>query len=155
MSVLSILSEYQLKRRKRRKRVVRKNRCEIFRDNNHQSFYKNIKLYNDIDWNPRPVCVNESSEYCYLQGLLSHEKKNYCTPCVLMFKDEKKTLSSAHMKRRNTYQFQGGSETEYHEVESASTSLDLVKKFRSFLCNFTAVKIPMCLECNISDKYRN
>ena len=42
------------------------------------------------------------------------------------------------MKRRNTYQFQGGSETEYHEVESAYTSLDLVKKFRSFLCNFTA-----------------
>ena len=33
MSVLSILLGYQLKRRKRRKRVVLKNRCKIFRDN--------------------------------------------------------------------------------------------------------------------------
>ena len=54
MSVLSILLGYQLKRRKRRKRVVLKN-CEIFRDNNHQSLYKNIKLCNDIDWNLGPV----------------------------------------------------------------------------------------------------
>ena len=45
---------YQLKRRKRRKRVDLKNRCETFRDNNHQSLYKNTKLYNDIDWNPGP-----------------------------------------------------------------------------------------------------
>ena len=45
---------YQLKRRKRRKRVDLKNRCEIFRDNNHQSSYKKTKLYNDIDWNPGP-----------------------------------------------------------------------------------------------------
>ena len=59
MSVLSILLGYQLKRRKRTKRVVLKNRCEIFRDNNHQSLYKNIKLYNDIDWNPGPVYANE------------------------------------------------------------------------------------------------
>ena len=75
MSALSIL----LKRRKRRKRVVLKNRCEIFRDNNHQSLYKNIKLYNDIDWNPGPVYVNESTEYCYVQG---RKKNNSCTPCV-------------------------------------------------------------------------
>ena len=44
---------YQLKRRKRRKRVDLKNR-ETFRDNSHQSLYKNTKLYNDIDWNPGP-----------------------------------------------------------------------------------------------------
>ena len=74
MSVVSILLRYQLKRRKGRKRVVLKNCCEMFRDNNHQSLYKNIKLYNDIDWNPGPVYVNESTEY-YLQGLLSREKK--------------------------------------------------------------------------------
>ena len=76
MSVLSILLGYQLKRRKRRKTVVLKNHCEIFRDNNHQSLYKNIKLYNDIDWNPGLVYMNESAKYCYLKGLLSHEKKN-------------------------------------------------------------------------------
>ena len=40
MSVLSISLGYQLKRRERRKSVVLKNRC--FRDNNHQSLYKNI-----------------------------------------------------------------------------------------------------------------
>ena len=49
----------QLKRRKRRKIIDLKNRCEIFRDNNHQSLYKNTKLYNDIDWNPGPVYMNE------------------------------------------------------------------------------------------------
>ena len=75
MSVLSILLGYQLKR-KRRKRGVLKNRCEIFRDDNDQSLYKNIKLYNDIGWNnPGPVYVNESTEYCHLQGVLSHKKK--------------------------------------------------------------------------------
>ena len=58
------------------------NRCEIFRDNNHQSLYKNIKRYNDIDCNPGPVFVNESTEYCYLQGLFKSRKKNSCTPCV-------------------------------------------------------------------------
>ena len=66
--LLSILLGYQLKRRKRRKRVVLKNR-EIFRDNNYQSLYENIKLYNDIDWNSEPVDANESTEYCHLQGL--------------------------------------------------------------------------------------
>ena len=69
MSVLSILFGYRLKRRKTRKRVVLKNRCEIFRDNNHQSLHKDIILYNDIDWSQGPVHVNESTEYCYLQGL--------------------------------------------------------------------------------------
>ena len=69
MSVLSILLGYPLKRRKRRKRVVLNNRREIFRDNNHQGLYKNIKLYNDIDLNSGPLYVNESTEYCYLQGL--------------------------------------------------------------------------------------
>ena len=71
----------------RRKRVVLKNRCEIFRDNNYQSLYENIKLYNDIDWNPGPVYVNESNEYCYLQGAFESRKKNNnsCTPCVPMF----------------------------------------------------------------------
>ena len=42
MSVLSILSGDQLKRRKRRKRAVLRNRCEIFRNKNHHSLYKNI-----------------------------------------------------------------------------------------------------------------
>ena len=41
---LSISLGNQLKRGKRRKRVVLKNRCEIFRDNNHQSLHKNIKM---------------------------------------------------------------------------------------------------------------
>jgi len=60
MSVLlSISLGYQLKRRKRRKRVVLKNHCEIFSDNNHQRLYKNIKLYNAIEWNPEPVYVNQ------------------------------------------------------------------------------------------------
>jgi len=60
MSILvSISSGYQLKRRKRRKRVVLKNRCEIFRDNNHQRLHKNIKIYNATEWNPGPVYVNE------------------------------------------------------------------------------------------------
>ena len=45
---LSISLRYQLKRRKRRKSVVLKNRCKILRDNNHQSLYKKLKLYNDI-----------------------------------------------------------------------------------------------------------
>ena len=45
MSVLSISLGYQLKRRERRKSVVLKNRCKIFRDNNHQSLYKKIKLF--------------------------------------------------------------------------------------------------------------
>ena len=53
------LFAYQLKRRKRRKRVDLKNHCETFRDNNHQHLYKNTKLYNDIDWNPGPVYMNE------------------------------------------------------------------------------------------------
>jgi len=60
MSVLLRISlGYRLKRRRRRKRVVLKNRGEIFRDNNHQSLYKNIKLYNDIEWNPGPVYMKE------------------------------------------------------------------------------------------------
>ena len=54
MSVLSISLGYQLKRRERRKSVVLKNRCKIFRENNHQSLYKKIKLYNDIEcWESR------------------------------------------------------------------------------------------------------
>ena len=48
-SVLSISLGYQLKRRKRRKSVVLKNRCKMIRDNNHQSLYTKIKLYNDIE----------------------------------------------------------------------------------------------------------
>ena len=35
ISVLSSSLRYQLKKRKRMKRVVLKNRCEIFGDNNH------------------------------------------------------------------------------------------------------------------------
>ena len=63
MSVLSISLGYQLNRRERRKSVVLKNRCKIFRDNNHQSLYKKIKLYNDIDWDLGPVYVNELPSY--------------------------------------------------------------------------------------------
>ena len=44
---------------KRRKRVVLKSCFEVFTDKNHQSLYKNIKLYNDIESNPGPVDVNE------------------------------------------------------------------------------------------------
>ena len=56
---ISISLGYQLNRRKRRKRVVLKNRCEVFRDNNHQSLCKNIKLYENIEWNAGSVYVNE------------------------------------------------------------------------------------------------
>ena len=45
MSVLSISLGYQQKRGERRKRVFLKNHCKIYRDNNHQSLYKKIKLY--------------------------------------------------------------------------------------------------------------
>ena len=38
---------------------VLKNCCEMSRDNNHQSLYKSIKLYNDIELNPGLVYVNE------------------------------------------------------------------------------------------------
>ena len=47
----------------------------IFRDNDHQSLYKSIKLSNDIGSNLGPAYVNELPfEYCYLQGLFSHKK---------------------------------------------------------------------------------
>ena len=56
----SISLGYPLNRTKRRKiDFVLKNCCEISRDNNHQSLYKSIKLYNDIELNPGPVYVNE------------------------------------------------------------------------------------------------
>ena len=75
MSVSRILLGYQLKKRKRRKRIVLKNHCGTFRDNNHQSLYKDIKVYNDIDWNLGPAYVNESTEYYYLQGLFKSREK--------------------------------------------------------------------------------
>ena len=51
---------FGIKGEKRRKiDFVLKNCCEISRDNNHQSLYKSIKLYNDIELNPGPVYVNE------------------------------------------------------------------------------------------------
>ena len=55
---------------KRRKRVVFKNCCEVFTDKNHQSLYKNIKLFNDIESNPGPVYVNElyTVTGCFHQG---------------------------------------------------------------------------------------
>ena len=57
---LSIFLGYPLKRTKRGKiDFVLKNCCEISRDNNHQSLYKSIKLYNDIELDPGPVYVNE------------------------------------------------------------------------------------------------
>ena len=57
---LSISLGYPLKMTKRRKiDFVLKNCCEISRDNNHQSLYKSIKLYNDIELDPGPVYVNE------------------------------------------------------------------------------------------------
>ena len=59
MSVLSISLGYQLKRRERRKSVVLKNRCKIFRDNNHQSLYKKIKLYNDIECQESGTSIRE------------------------------------------------------------------------------------------------
>ena len=59
MSVLSILLGYQLKRRERRKSTVLKNRCKIFRDNNHQSLYKKIKLYNYIQFQESGTSIRE------------------------------------------------------------------------------------------------
>ena len=64
---------------KKKEKSYLKNRCETFRDNNHQSLCKNTKLYNDIDWNPGPQYTGmsypyESTEYCNLQVLLSHKK---------------------------------------------------------------------------------
>ena len=56
---LSISLGYQLKRRERRKSVVLKNRCKIFRDNNHQSLYKKIKLYNDIECRESGTSIRE------------------------------------------------------------------------------------------------
>ena len=45
--------------KKRKIDFVLKSCCEISRDNNHQSLYKSIKLYNDIELNPGSVYVNE------------------------------------------------------------------------------------------------
>ena len=59
ISVLNISLGYQLKRRERRKSVVLKNRCKIFRDNNHQSLYKKIKLYNDIECRESGTSIRE------------------------------------------------------------------------------------------------
>ena len=60
MSVLSILLEYELKRRERRKSVVLKNHCKIFRDNNHQSSYKKFNSIMTLNaGNSGPVYVNE------------------------------------------------------------------------------------------------
>ena len=59
MSVLSIPLGYQLKRGERRKRIVLKNRCKISRDNNHQSLYKKIKLYNDIECQESETSIRE------------------------------------------------------------------------------------------------
>ena len=59
MSVLSISLGYQLKRRERRKSVVLKNRCKMVRDNNHQSLYKKIKLYNDIECRESGTSIHE------------------------------------------------------------------------------------------------
>ena len=60
MSVLSISLGYRLKRRESKKEsVVLKNRCKMFRDNNHQSLYKKIKLYNDIECRESGTSVRE------------------------------------------------------------------------------------------------
>ena len=49
-----------IKEDKRRKiDFVLENCCEISRENNHQSLYKSVILYNDIAFNPGPVYVNE------------------------------------------------------------------------------------------------
>ena len=50
---------YQLKRRERRKSVVLKNRYKMFRDNNHQSLYTKIKLYNDIECRESGTSIHE------------------------------------------------------------------------------------------------
>ena len=62
MSVLSISLGYQLKKRERRKSVVLKNRCKMFRDYNHQSLYKKLNSIMTLNgWNPGPLYVNELS----------------------------------------------------------------------------------------------
>ena len=57
MSVLSVSLRYQLKRRG--KSVVLKNRRKMFRDNNHQSLYKKMKLYNDIECRESRTSIRE------------------------------------------------------------------------------------------------
>ena len=59
MSVFSISLGYQLKRRERRKSDVLKNRCKMFRDNNHQSLYKKIKLSSDIECRESGTSIRE------------------------------------------------------------------------------------------------
>ena len=59
MSVLSISLGYQLKRRERRKSVGLKNRCKMFRENNHQSLYKNINPNNDNECQESGTSIRE------------------------------------------------------------------------------------------------
>ena len=58
MSVLSVSLGSQLKGRERRKGVVLENRCKIFKDNNHQSLYNKIKLY-DIEYRESRNSIHE------------------------------------------------------------------------------------------------
>ena len=91
---LSISIGYQLKRRERRKSVVLKNRCKIFRHNNHQRLYKKIKLYNDIECRESGTSIREwvtlvitlkSPLSAATPGGFKLQKNNSCTPCVPMF----------------------------------------------------------------------
>ena len=51
--------EISAKKERKRKSVVLKNRCKMFRDNNLQSLYKKMKLYNDIDCRESGTSVRE------------------------------------------------------------------------------------------------
>ena len=42
-----------------RKRVLLKNGCRVFKNKNHQSLQKKMKLFNDIESNPGPVFIDE------------------------------------------------------------------------------------------------
>ena len=59
MSVFKYSLGYKLKRKERRRSVVLKNRCKMFKDNNHQSLYKKIKLYNDIECRESGTSIHE------------------------------------------------------------------------------------------------
>ena len=51
--------EISAKMERKRKSVVLKNRRKMFRDNNHQSLYKKMKLYNDIECRESGTSIHE------------------------------------------------------------------------------------------------
>ena len=95
---------YPLKRTKRRKiDFVLKNCCEISRDNNHQSLYKSIKLYNDIELDPGRVTLiitdkSLPSTATSREGLLSHKKITLARLVCLCFSNADDSLDVSRCK---------------------------------------------------------